>query len=68
MNYKIINDKFNGVAVLEREDGKFGIQETIEGEVQEPEFRYRTQYQAEKIASEISKQHDRVDAHVAAHS
>lgn len=68
MEYEIINNNFNGVAVLKREDGKFGIQETIEGEVQEPSFRYRTQEMAETIAARMSKENDRNDAYVKAHS
>lgn len=66
--FTIINDKFNGVKVVQRNsDGKFGIMEIIEGEEQEPCFSYRTVEMAAKTADAMSKQNDKTDAYENGH-
>lgn len=67
MQNEIVKE-LTGIIVLKREDGKYGIQEIIEGEKQEPSFRYRTLDLAMKIAQRMSDENDMLCAYEKSHS
>lgn len=52
--------KLNGVQILQRDDGKYGLQEIVDGEELEPSFRYKTLHQAEIIATSISDENSSI--------
>lgn len=53
--------KINGVNIVQRDsDGKYGLQEIVDGEELEPSFRYKTLHQAEIIATSISEENSSI--------
>lgn len=60
----IINDKFNGVRIVQREDGKYGIEDLLAGGVS---YRYTNLYAVTKTAQFMSDENDRIDQYEAAH-
>ena len=60
MNHTII-ETLNGVRILQREDGKYGLEDLLAGG--QPRFAYRTLEMARKTAISVSDENDRIDAY-----
>lgn len=52
---KLINDKFNGVKIWQRDDGLFGVEVDGEDAIC---WRYKTEYLANKIAQALSDENN----------